>query len=171
MAKSMSTHGARSGIALALPRGVLAALPVVLALISASSTAVTPVPSAAPPAAAIDAPRDGLAANTEVAVTVAEILGAADRVVAIHELPGAVAFDLLAGDTRWQLTVALDDDGVVVDTALAALGRASEAVMRDRQRGTPRLTLPRVDRIDLGAPGHLVLRGGARALTVALRPS
>lgn len=149
---------------------MLAALPVVLALISASSAAVAPVPSAAPATAAMDASGDRTAATTEVAITVAEILGAADRVVAIHELPGAVAFDLLAGGTRWQLTVALDDDGVVVDTALAALGRASEAAMRDRQRGTPRLTLPRVDRIDLGAPGHLVLRGGARALTVAVRP-
>ncbi len=148
---------------------MLAALPVIVALFSASSTVVAPVPSTATAPAVNDARPDGAAATTEAAVTVAELLSAADRVVAVHELPGAVAFDLIAGGERWQLTVALDDDGVVVDTALAALGRASETAVRDRQGQTPHLTLARFDRIDLGRPGRLILRGGTRSLTVPVR--
>ncbi len=150
---------------------MLAALPILVALGSTSSTSVAPVPGTATPSSATDATREGSAATTDAPVIVAAILGDADRVVAIHELPGAVAFDLIARGVRWQLTVALDDDGMVVDTALAALGRASEAVMRNRSGLTPHLTLHRVDRIDLGPPGRLVLRDGARALNVRVRPA
>lgn len=140
--------------------GMFAALPVlVAALTSASSVAISS-------SATTGTRPDDVAA----AVVVADVLGRAERVTAIHELAGAVAFDFEGDGWRWQLTVALDDDGAVVDSALAALGRAA-AEPRRAQAPPPmtRLTLARIDRIDLGAAGHLVLRGGrgAQVVTVA----
>lgn len=90
----------------------------------------------------------------------AEVLAGAERVTAVHELAGAVAFDLIDDGQRWQLTVALDDDGAVIDTALGRLaGDAPRA--RGRQPSAP-IRLARVARIDRDDRGRLVLRDGAR---------
>lgn len=108
--------------------------------------------------------------DTDDAATAAEltarVLRRADHVLAVHELAGGIAFDLLERGHRWQLTVALDDDGRVVDTALSLVGHADERTLRQVARHPRRVTLTAVEQIDQGPDATVVLRGGGRSRTL-----
>ncbi len=131
---------------------MLAALPLLASLAAASPVASPTVT----PALALDA-----------ASLVGELLTSADDVVAVYELPGAVAFELIDDGRRWQLTVALDDDGLVVDSALGAWG-PRDAAPPALAAQVRRVTLARVERIDRAPGGRVILRGGGRRRTLTI---
>lgn len=135
--------------------GMLAILPVLAVL-------VTP-PASGAPRAPVDRGIDDAAVAAEIT---ASVLGRADHVLAVHELAGGIAFDLLERGHRWQLTVALDDDGRVVDTALALVGHADERTLGQVARHPRRVTMTAVEQIDQGPAATIVLRGGGRTRTL-----
>ena len=106
-------------------------------------------------------------ASSEAALAVAEALVDADQVLDVHESAGVIVLDLDRAGERFQLTVALDDDGRVVASAIDWVGPTDDA---------PGVAAPAVadlqliERIDW-QPGRRVrvLRGGGRAarLTIA----
>ena len=93
----------------------------------------------------------------------------AQRVLAVHQLPGAVVFDLDRAGERFQLTISLDDDGAVVATAIDWTGPADP----DGGVGPGRAArLDRIDRIDVTSDGAaVVVRGGATSARFAIAAS
>lgn len=91
----------------------------------------------------------------------AQALADAERVVAVHAIPGAVVFDLDRAGELFQLTVSLDDDGAVTASAIGWRG----AVVDDGGGAAP-VVMDRVARIDVAEDGALVLSDGAEVARV-----
>lgn len=95
----------------------------------------------------------------------AQAIADAERVLAVHAIPGAVVFDLDRAGELFQLTVSLDDDGAVVATAIDWRGPA--AAEGGVAPGDAAL-LGRIERIDGGGGAALVLHDGAARATFAI---
>lgn len=96
----------------------------------------------------------------------AQALADAERIVAVHAIPGAVVFDLDRAGELFQLTVSLDDDGAVTATAIDWTGAAPAG------GGDAPVFLDRITHIDVTDDGAaLVLRDGAvDAVTFSIAP-
>ncbi|HVK71765.1 MAG TPA: hypothetical protein VM734_00540 [Kofleriaceae bacterium] len=117
---------------------------------------------------AVPAPAVPEPAGSTAPFLVAQALVDADQVVAVHEGPGVVVFDLDRASERFQLTVALDDDGAVVASTLDWVGPADEAI------GVVPIevrVLPVVDHIDWEPAGGVILRGRGRAAHLGIARS
>jgi len=99
------------------------------------------------------------------AESVAAALADADRIVRVHEAPGAIVFDLDRGGELFQLTVALDDDGRVTASAVDWAGPTGKVA-----GGAPAAlaNLTAVDQIDLDASRRVILRGNGADVTLAV---
>lgn len=125
-----------------------------LPLAVAFSSAPAPAP-AAPGLVDADADAPALAAQA---------FADAERVLAVHEIPGAVVFDLERAGEAFQLTVTLDDDGAVVGTAIDWTGAAAPD---GGVAPGPAARLARVERIDTRG-GVLTLHDGAAHARLAI---
>ena len=123
----------------------------------------------APPATPAVPPVDGAEVvedETGAPFLVAQALVDADQVVRVEQGPGIVVFDLDRADERFQMTVALDDDGRVTASTIDWVGAADGAF--GFVPGAVR-QLPIVERIDWDpARNALVLRGRGRSARVPL---
>lgn len=90
----------------------------------------------------------------------AQAVADAERVVAVHEIPGAVVFDLDRAGELFQLTLSLDDDGAVVATAIDWRGPAPDG-------GTAPALLARIEHVDVDG-GTVIIRDGATTARFAI---
>lgn len=129
---------------------MLTALLPLAALLSATTALRSPVPAPEPGAPAL----------------AAQAFADAERVVAVHELPGAVVFDLERAGERFQLALRLDDDGAVVAMAIDWVGPA------DPDGGVgpgAAAVLERIDRVEVAGDGaSVILRSGTRSAQLAI---
>jgi hypothetical protein len=95
----------------------------------------------------------------------AEALADADRIVRVHEAPGAIVFDLDRAGELFQLSVSIDDDGRVVKSTIDWVGPTGRVTGVDT---TAFATMPSIEQIGLDATRHVVLRGDGRDITLAL---
>lgn len=99
------------------------------------------------------------------AAAVAEAIADADQIVRIHEAPGAIVFDLDRAGELFQLTVSLDDDGRVTASTIDWAGPTGDAL---GITATAIATMDAVERIDLDAHRHVILRGDGQDITLGL---
>lgn len=94
---------------------------------------------------------------TDAPARAAEAFVDAERVLAVHEIPGAVVFDLDRAGERFQLTLSLDDDGAVIASAIDWRGPAP------LDGGVTPAELDAIDRIDVDGDAVILRGGGASA--------
>jgi hypothetical protein len=113
----------------------------------------------------LQAPAPAPADVSGAAAAVAEALADADQIVRVHEAPGAIVFDLDRAGELFQLTVAIDDDGRVTSSVVDWAGPTGHLV---GIAPTELAHLSAVERIDVDATRHVILRGDGRDIALAI---